>query len=79
MTIDIGNECVECRNDTSFGSGLFVNRIPASTDDLNGYLCPDCQLMECDMCGEMVADYGGYDGMLVCDDCNPEDEEEHED
>ena len=37
MTIDIGNECVECRNDTSFGSGLFVNRIPASTDELNGY------------------------------------------
>ena len=78
MTIDIGNECVECRNDTSFGSGLFVNRIPASTDELNGYLCPECQLMECDMCGEMVADYGGYDGMLVCDDCNPEDEEEEE-
>ena len=81
MTIDIGNECVECRNDTSFGSGLFVIRIPAERQDgiddelIIGYLCPECQLMECDMCGEMVADYGGYDGMIVCDDCYPEEEE----
>ena len=30
--------CVDCGDDTSFGSGKFVNRIP-----FNGsYLCPDC-------------------------------------
>ena len=72
MTIDIGNECVECRNDTSFGSGLFVNRIPSITEGLDGYLCPDCQLMTCEMCGEKTLDYGGYNNMIVCDDCNPE-------
>ena len=40
---DIGNKCVYCFNDTSFGSGKFVNRISASTDDLDGYSCEDCQ------------------------------------
>ena len=37
---DIGNNCVCCNKDTSFGSGRFVNRIPAdaeyeSLDELN--------------------------------------------
>ena len=59
---DIGNNCVSCNQDTSFGSGRFVNRIPAdadyeSLDDKgntifadeeyrDGYLCPDCQMTE---------------------------------
>tara|TARA_Y100000310_G_C20109065_1_gene546265 strand:- start:250 stop:435 length:186 start_codon:yes stop_codon:yes gene_type:complete len=46
MIKDIGNKCVECFEDTSFGSGKFVNRIPAGTDDYEGYLCPDCQEVE---------------------------------
>ena len=29
---DIGNNCVCCNQDTSFGSGRFVNRIPADAD-----------------------------------------------
>lgn len=29
--IDMQNICVWCREDTSFGSGKFVNRIPVST------------------------------------------------
>ena len=38
--MDIGNNCVSCNQDTSFGSGRFVNRIPAdaeyeSLDELN--------------------------------------------
>ena len=45
MTIDIGDECTQCRKDTSFGSGRFVNRIPSATEELEGYLCPDCQDM----------------------------------
>ena len=59
---DIGNNCVSCNQNTSFGSGRFVNRIPAdadyeSLDDKgntifadeeyrDGYLCPDCQMTE---------------------------------
>ena len=44
MTINIGNECTQCRKDTSLGSGRFVNRIPSGTDEFEGYLCPDCQV-----------------------------------
>lgn len=31
-TFDSGSLCVWCANDTSVGSGRFVNRIPAFTD-----------------------------------------------
>ena len=41
--IDILDKCVYCFRDTSFGSGRYVDRIPASTDDLEGYSCSDCQ------------------------------------
>tara|TARA_E500000331_G_scaffold269148_1_gene260617 strand:+ start:11636 stop:12025 length:390 start_codon:yes stop_codon:yes gene_type:complete len=66
---DIGNHCVECNRDTSFGSGLFVNRIPADSFQeswfkrkkifeenhyRNGYLCPDCSQIECDRCDELI-------------------------
>ena len=40
---DIGNKCIYCFEDTSFGSGLFVNRIPACDDDNDGYSCINCQ------------------------------------
>jgi hypothetical protein len=30
--VNMGNLCVWCRQDTSFGSGKFVNRIPVVTD-----------------------------------------------
>ena len=39
--------CVECKKDTSAGSGLFIDRIPADRyeDDgiyINSYLCREC-------------------------------------
>ena len=67
--MDIGNRCVNCGKDTSFGSGLFVNRIPADADyhsEYNGaivfsegeyregYLCSECSALPCDRCNEMV-------------------------
>jgi len=70
---DINNNCVCCNKDTSFGSGRFVNRIPAdadyeSLDDKgntifkdgeyrDGYLCEPCQELECDKCSNRTADY----------------------
>ena len=42
----MSSPCVQCGRDTSFGSGRFVNRIPAN----DGYLCPDCQADNCDAC-----------------------------
>ena len=61
---DIGNYCVDCLQDTSFGTGRFVNRIPADRwvedEDGNylgeriGYLCPECNFFECDRCDEKI-------------------------
>ena len=42
---DIGDKCTHCGKDTSFGSGLFVNRIPSTTDEETGYMCPECNVM----------------------------------
>ena len=48
--IDIGNMCVHCRRDTSFGSGKFINRYPVFglyNEELkreeDGYCCDDCE------------------------------------
>jgi hypothetical protein len=67
---DIGNRCVHCGEDTSFGTGRFVNRIPADStceawdkdgkvifkdgEYRDGYACPECMMMECDRCPEMI-------------------------
>ncbi len=78
--IDIGDECVDCRQDTSFGSGRFVNRIPAFVDrevdgkwlELDGYLCAECREMECEGkdCDYMVLDdYTIIDGTVLCNTC----------
>ena len=42
--------CVDCGNSTEFGTGLFVNRIPA--DD--GFLCPICAAFDCDRCDQKI-------------------------
>ena len=52
--VDIGDKCVECLRSTSFGSGLFVNRIPADNDEYIGWLCPECNFYECDRCNEKI-------------------------
>ena len=48
--IDIGDRCVHCRRDTSFGSGKFINRYPVFglyNEELkreeDGYCCADCE------------------------------------
>lgn len=62
----MSQDCVDCKRSTIFGSGLFVNRVPA--DD--GYLCAECQMIECEDCGQMVLDdYEIIDGDFTCLDC----------
>ena len=50
--VNLGNKCVHCKKDTSFGSGRFVNRYPAEIEEeqndgsyiiLDGYCCPICE------------------------------------
>jgi hypothetical protein len=59
--MDIGNRCVNCGKDTSFGSGLFVNRIPADADyesDIN------------DEQGNPIFAEGEYRDGYLCPDCS---------
>jgi hypothetical protein len=76
--VDLGNLCVHCRNDTSFGSGRFVNRYPVFDLDVDGngieetgYCCDECEqdcledgYIVCSNCG---MDYG--DGCGECPQC----------
>ena len=58
--IDCKNKCVHCGEDTSLGSGRFVNRIPGDVYDddakalRDGYACAECLAIECGRCGETI-------------------------
>ena len=64
LAVNMGDICVECLRDTSFGSGLFVNRIPGDTSICNekgeetgsrtGYFCSECMAMDCDRCDNKI-------------------------
>ena len=56
--VDIGDKCIECMRSTVFGTGLFVNRLPADNDKYIGYLCPECNWLECDRCDDNIYDIG---------------------
>ena len=45
--------CDDCGESTAWGSGKFVNRVPADV----GWLCADCQALECDECGEPTIEW----------------------
>ena len=67
------------------GELLFVNRIPNGTDgtlvlagswdevklevEVTGYMCADCQSVECDECGNMALDYSIRELKIICSDC----------
>lgn len=68
-SIDIGDNCVACGCNTAAGSGNWVNRVPAETDEATGYLCAECQTVTCDMCGNDTLEYEINDGRIVCGDC----------
>ena len=42
MSVDVGDLCICCRRSTEFGSGRFVNRVPADDGVLDGWLCVEC-------------------------------------
>ena len=82
MEINIGDLCTHCGRDTS--ESLFVNRIPSGADgtlilaggdevkvevEVTGYMCADCQSVECDECGNMALDYSIRELKIICSDC----------
>ena len=85
ISVDMHDRCTHCGRDTSMGSGLFVNRIPCTTDatltlsdattidvDVHGYMCIECQSIPCDRCGDSVAEYTYCHGHIMCDECHEE-------
>jgi|DEB0MinimDraft_4_1074332.scaffolds.fasta_scaffold209602_1 hypothetical protein len=76
--------CLWCREDTSFGTGKFVNRIPASKQDSiddeyeTGYQCADCQAEECSVCKQSVIEYSFTENCdAICYECNPDEDEDY--
>ena len=76
--LDIGDRCVSCGLTTAPGSGRFVNRIPADSSwetdagayvQVDGWLCEECQSIECSRCGEGSASYEFIAFRPVCDAC----------
>ena len=71
---DVKDPCVDCGESTAFGSGNFVNRIPADRrlEDgtvIDGYMCPTCQSPPvCYECGYRHAEYLDF----RCKVCNEE-------
>ena len=56
---------------------LMLSNIESEIDGVDvtvdGYLCIDCQSVECDKCGELSPDYIILDGQfpeLLCDECS---------
>jgi len=80
-TYGMGDRCVGCGAGVWFGTGLYANRIPALVDVettggpayLEGWICAECQLEECDHCHKMKLDYNpdGNNG-IICEDCDEE-------
>ena len=54
-------KCVFCCHSIEWGSGRYVNRIPAGADDeetgefRDGYACAECMTRECMMCNAEVS------------------------
>ena len=87
LNIDIGDLCTHCGRDTIGGDGLFVNRFRSGADGrlildggddvtlditIDGYMCPECQAVECDECGNPTIDYEIQDAnppKLLCENC----------
>ena len=63
--IDIGDDCTHCGTTTEWNS----ERIPSLTETKNGWMCNECQKLECDKCGQRVLDYELYNNNVYCSDC----------
>jgi len=65
----VTDNCIYCNEPTAFGSGNFVNRIPADTHDddgtyRSGFMCSNCQCEPCHHCKELIDDF------IIADDAN---------
>ena len=82
ITADIGDLCTHCGRSTAWGSGnsLYIDRCPSGADaglmlgeaeiiiTVEGYICRDCRVMDCDICSAEVLDDYVLDGRVMCPD-----------
>ena len=83
MSTDIGENCIDCNQSVKWGSGFYVNRIPADNGIVDGYLCSACQAPEddsdlaCEWCSNSIptgADFRSERGRdILCADCKEAD------
>ena len=69
---NIGDQCVECGKSSARGSGRFVNRVPAETDTLSGFMCGVCVDQNTDV--EIGDDGCGCLDGYICQNCKYENE-----
>jgi hypothetical protein len=81
MEINIEDRCTHCFQPTNPGSLRFVNRIPSGADatlvlqgesydiTVDGWMCEECQQVECDECEKLTLDYEIRDGKILCSEC----------
>ena len=68
LLLQRGQEVLEEESDID-GNLLLDTLIDVEVD---GYMCPDCQSIECDECGELTLEYELVDGEIpiqLCPDC----------
>lgn len=61
--------CIDCGNPLDLDSIPCERQAGEGAPLYKGYLCRDCQLMECDKCGDATLDYSLEDNHIVCDWC----------
>ena len=57
--------CVFCGEPTAFGSGRFVNRVPADNGEDVGFACAECLMYDCDRCDKPI----GFDEDITAEMC----------
>ena len=89
ITADIGDLCTHCGRSTAWGSGnsLYIDRCPSGADaglmlgeaeiiiTVEGYICRECRVMDCDICSAEVLDDYVLDGRVMCSDCHDKEAE----
>ena len=64
-------KCIDCNSNVRYDADAIpCTRQEGVNDTLReGYLCSECQKLECDVCHNKVLDYELEDGQVFCIDC----------
>lgn len=66
--------CIDCDGPLDQDCIPYESQAGEGAPLYKGYLCTDCQLMECDKCGDATLDYSLKDNYVVCDWCTKQEQ-----